>query len=158
MRPLAAALGLPLSVLLAGAATAGAAAEQGPSPRPVVSAFRFTPQPLKPGRTGSFRFLTTREGGAIITLARQLAGRRAHAGGRCLAPARAPKATRVCLRAIPVGRLRFAVDAGEGRKRFDGRLDRRRLAPGRYRATLRILNDAFGDSDPARLTLRIAAR
>lgn len=157
MRLLATGLGLPLAALAAGAGTAASAATEDTSPRPVVVDFRFAPQPLKPGGSGIFAFLTSREGGATITLARQATGRRAGSGGGCVAPAKAPRGA-ACLRSIPAGRLRFAVDAGPATRRFDGRVNGRRLAAGRYRATLLILNDAFGDSDPVRLTLRIAAK
>lgn len=154
-------LGLPLTALVVGTPLmvggAPAAADEGPSPRPKLSEFRFAPQPLTPGQTGFFSFITTREGGATITLERQLAGRRAPTGGGCVAPRQAPRGAS-CLRALPAGRLRFAADAGEARKRFNGRIGGKALAAGRYRATLLILNDAFGDSDPARLTLRIAAK
>ncbi|MCW2999497.1 MAG: hypothetical protein JWN65_3046 [Solirubrobacterales bacterium] len=101
---------------------------------PVVTGFTFRPATLRPGAKGAFRFTTSREGAGTIVLAR-LRG-----GGRT----------------VPAGRLRFAVDAGEGRRSFDGRVAGRRLKAGRYRATVTVTNASTGTSAPRRLTFRIA--
>lgn len=102
---------------------------------PVVTGFRFRPLVLKPQTTGAFRFTTSREGAGSIVLAR----------------------VRMDGLAVPVGRLRFAVDAGEGRRAFDGRLAGRRLRAGRYRATVTVLNAAGGRSTPRRVSFRIVS-
>ncbi|MCW3017439.1 MAG: hypothetical protein JWO02_4531 [Solirubrobacterales bacterium] len=115
-------------------ATAADAGVGTPAAAPVVTAFSFRPATLRPGFKGAFRFTTSREGAGSIALARQ------GTGGR----------------AVPLGRLRFAVDAGEGKKSFDGKIGGRRLKAGRYRATLTVTNSST--SVPRRLTFRIAAR
>ncbi|WP_354700291.1 hypothetical protein DSM112329_00559 [Paraconexibacter sp. AEG42_29] len=128
---------------------------QAPAAAPAVSELRFAPQPLRPGRTGTFRFLTTHGGAVTIALHRQVVGRRQ--GTRCVSPAKARPGARPCLQAVPVGTLRSAVDPGEGARRFDGIVAGRRLPPGRYRATLRVTSGAAGVSAPAYVTVRIAA-
>ncbi len=102
---------------------------------PVVTGFRFRPVVLKPQSTGAFRFITSREGAGSIVLAR----------------------VRRDGLAVPVGRLRFAVDAGDGRRAFDGQLAGRRLRAGRYRATVTVINAGGGRSAPRRAGFRIAA-
>jgi hypothetical protein len=99
-----------------------------------VSAFRLSPSTLRPPSPGAFRFFTTREGAASIAIAR----------------------ITTTGRYLPVGRLRFAVDAGEARRRFDGRVGGRRLTPGRYRAAVTVSNEQTGPSAPRRLTFRVA--
>ncbi len=123
-----------VTVVLAGHAGARAVAADATGERPVVSSFRFKPTTLRRGHRGAFSFLTTREGAGSLTLAR-ITSR-----GRL----------------VPAGRLRFAVDAGEGRKAFDGRVARKRLAPGLYHATVTVTNAAGGRSQARRLTFRIA--
>jgi hypothetical protein len=152
----AAGLGL---VLILAACHAGGVATAGtvdPTAPPGLKLFTFAPQPLHVGDSGTFRFVTSRAGAATIALDRQVAGRRV--AGRCVAPAGAPDGAPACLRAIASGRLRFSVDAGEGLRRFDGRIAGRRLIAGRYRATLRVVNAEVGSSAPAYVTVRIAAK
>ncbi len=114
----------------------GAPAVTAQAARPVVSAFTLRPTILRPGVKATFRFLTTRSGSGSIALAR----------------------ITTTGRYLRVGRLRFAVDAGEGKRSFDGRIDGRRLAAGRYRATVTVRNAITGTSVPRRLTFRMTAR
>lgn len=124
-----------VTVALAGHTGARAAATDAAGERPVVSSFRFTPTTLRRGHHGAFSFLTTREGAGSITLARITSRSRL----------------------VPAGRLRFAVDAGDGRKTFDGRIAAKRLPPGLYHATVTVTNAGGGGRSKARrLTFRIA--
>ncbi|MCW2958237.1 MAG: hypothetical protein JWP18_1040 [Solirubrobacterales bacterium] len=128
---------LPCAALLAPAAApaAGGGRTAFAGAPPTVTGFRLAPVTLRRGSVGAFRFVTSREGAGSIVLARITST------GRF----------------VTAGRLRFAVDAGEGRKRFDGKLGGRRLAPGRYRATITVTNAETGASAPRRSTFRIAA-
>lgn len=155
MRRALIALTLP-AALAALALAPGTGAAITPVSPPQVSGLRFAPSPLTPGTRGAFRFVVSRAGSVTIALARQTGGRRS-AAGACVAPARAPRGT-ACARSIPVGTLRSAVDAGEGLRRFDGTVAGRALPAGLYRATLRVRSAEAGTSEPATVTLRIAAR
>jgi hypothetical protein len=152
------AAGLGLLLILA-ACDAGGVATAGtvdPTAPPGLKLFTFAPQPLHVGDPGSFRFVTSRAGAATIALDRQVPGRRV--GTRCVTPAAAPARAAACLKAIPSGKLRFSVDAGDGLRRFDGRVGGRALPAGRYRATLRVVNAEVGSSAPAYVTVRIVAK
>lgn len=162
MRPLP--LGTGVLLLAAATALAGGPARAQTTPPdpldptlpPLLASFQFTPKILHPGDKGEFRFVTSRSGAATITLDRQVAGRAV--GGRCVAPTAANATAPACLKAVPSGRLRSAVDAGEGLRRFDGTVNGHRLTAGRYRATLRVVSAEVGSSAPAYATVRIAAR
>jgi hypothetical protein len=125
-----------LAAAVVQAPATGVAADDARPAAPVGAGFSFKPATLRPGARGAFRFTTSREGAGAIVL-EQL-----RSGGR----------------RVPAGRLRFAVDAGEGKKSFDGRIAGTRLKAGRYRATVTVTNADTGASAPRRLTFRIAGR
>lgn len=126
-----------LTAVLAGGPVAALAQDDGTAATdaPTVSDFVFSPSVLRPGRKGAFRFLTSREGAGSITLSRITSTGSLQYKGR----------------------LRFAVDAGEGRRSFDGKIAGKRLPSGRYRATVVVTNAATGASAPRKLTFRIAS-
>ena len=89
-----------------------------------------------------------------IAIERLVAGRRV--GRRCLAATRARRHRARCTRALRRGTLvRADVAAGRRSTPFTGRLGRRSLAPGRYRATLRATDPAGNVSRPATIRFRI---
>lgn len=95
-----------------------------------VTAGRTRPRPAR-GTTISFSL----DGGASVTVALQrvAAGRRV--GSRCAAPRRGSRGRR-CTRLLAAGTLRRAGHAGANAISFSGRVGRRALAPGSYRATV----------------------
>jgi hypothetical protein len=123
---------------------------------PSITNLRFTPKALKPGGHGEFRFLTARSGALTVTISRQTGGRKA--GSRCVAAKRAPAGAKPCQITVTVGKLRSSVDVGEGLRRFDGTIDGRALAPGRYRAGLTVTSAGTGVSPPAYVAVRIVAK
>jgi Tol biopolymer transport system component len=69
-------------------------------------------------------------------------------GKRCLAP-RPNRRGRVCQRAIRRGTVAFAGRQGANSRAFTGKIGRKLLAPGRYRATI-IARDAAGNASVPR--------
>ena len=108
----------------------------------------------KPGT--AFRFDLSARADVTIALHRRAAGRRA--GGRCRKPAPRLRKRPACVRLLARGKLVRAGRA-EGRHSiaFSGRVGRRALPRGRYRATLRARN-AAGASQPVRLAFRVVRR
>ena len=82
-----------------------------------------------------------------IVIARARPGRRVD--GRCRRPTRANRGRPRCTRHVAVGTLRRNALQGANRVAFSGRIGRRALAAGTYRATIRA-RDAAGNRSPAR--------
>jgi streptogramin lyase len=82
-----------------------------------------------------------------ITIARARSGRRV--GGRCRRPTRANRGRPRCTRYVAAGTLRRAALQGANTLAFSGRIGRRALPAGSYRAALRA-RDAAGNRSPAR--------
>jgi hypothetical protein len=92
----------------------------------------------------------------VFTIQRQRAGRKV--GKRCRKPTRANRKKRHCKRFVRVGRFAKASTAGANTKGFSGRIGRKSLKPGRYRATL-VATDAAGNhSRTKRLRFRVVRR
>jgi hypothetical protein len=67
----------------------------------------------------------------------------------------AERSTRATPRLARIVKLTRSSRAGGNRVRFSGRVGRRTLRPGRYRATLTAVDQAGGRSKPSALTFRI---
>jgi hypothetical protein len=92
-----------------------------------------------------------------LAFAQTRAGRRV--GRRCLAPSRARRHRRACLRTVSAGSLSFKAHGGINRVRFQGRLSRRHaLTPGRYRLTITATDEAGSRSRARVLAFTILAR
>jgi hypothetical protein len=118
-----------------------------------ATAPRFS-RPLRLHRT-RFRFGLTEPATVTITVTRERPGRRV--GGRCRVPTRRTRRAPRCVRLFAVGRLRHEAPAGVSTVRFDARVvARRRLRPGRYRATA-VARDAAGNASQARVRFVIRA-
>lgn len=119
-----------------------------PNPPPVLSALSLQRRVFVVGRAPTapssarrlargtrFRFRLSELSDVTIRFERALAGRRA--GRRCVAPPRRPKG-RPCARFKPLRQtlLRRGLAAGRQSVAFSGRIGRRPLVPGSYRATL----------------------
>ena len=80
-------------------------------------------------------------------------------GRRCEAPIRKLRERRRCTRYKRAGTLtRRNLPAGRNTIRFSGRIGKRALAPGGYRATVTATDPAGNRSTPTRATFRIARR
>jgi hypothetical protein len=105
-------------------------------------------------RGTAFRYTLSERARVTIAIDRLLPGRRV--GRRCLAATRARRHRPRCTRALRRGTLvRTGVVAGRRSTPFSGRLGRRSLAPGRYRATLRATDAAGNVSRPATIRFRV---
>ena len=119
----------------------------GPPPdRPVVRGFDFSPNRIAVGRRrtpvaalargGRFSFRLSAAAQVTIRIDRRLAGRRRR--GRCVAPR--PGLRRRCVRHRRRGALKRDRQAGKSRVRFSGRIGRKALTAGTYRATITAIN------------------
>jgi hypothetical protein len=91
-----------------------------------------------------------------IVIERSLPGRRS--GKRCVKPTARNRGARRCRRYRKVTTLRTPAPAGRRATRFSGRVRRRALARGRYRARLVAIDPAGGRSPERRLRFRIVRR
>jgi len=112
---------------------------------------------VKAGTT--FRYSLSEESTVRITIERALPGRRARKrSGPCRAPTRSRAKNRKCTRYKRSGTL---IRKGEGPGRdstaFSGRIGRKALKPGRYRATLRATDAAGNRSTAKRLRFTVVA-
>ena len=96
-------------------------------------------------RTGtSFRYRLDRAATVTFTIKRRTSGRRV--GGRCRAKTKANARRRACALYRTKGRLKHRGRKGRNAKKFNGRLRKRALAPGRYRAVAVAVNSGFKSS------------
>lgn len=117
---------------------------------PVIRRFRVVPArflvALKPGSRGAqqgrrakrgttFRFRLSNRASVRIVIQRRLPGRRV--GKRCRKPTQHFRGRPRCARFVRRGTLtRRNLKAGSRRVRFSGRIRKRKLSPGRYRASI----------------------
>jgi hypothetical protein len=122
-----------------------------------VFAVGARPTPLsalsRPPRGTVFRFALTESASARIKIQRGLPGRRVR--GRCRRPSPELSSRPRCTRWVTKGTLRRRASAGLNRVRFSGRLGRRALRVGRYRAVLVAVDAAGNRSRPARVGFRV---
>jgi len=111
--------------------------------RPVSSAKRGT----------AFRYGLSERARVLFTIERALPGRRA--GGRCAKPSGKNRGRRRCTRYIRFGRFAQEGRSGSNAKRYSGRIGRRYMRPGQYRATLAARDPAGNRSRPRALRLRV---
>lgn len=107
-------------------------------------------------RGTAFRFRLSESAAVKISMARLLPGRRV--GKSCRKPAARLMHHRACTRSIAAGTLRRAEAAGSAKVKFSGRIGRRALGPGRYRATIRATDAAGNASADEVAAFRIVAR
>lgn len=99
--------------------------------------------------------LTLDEGATVrIVIARELPGRRVR--GRCRATG--PRTARRCTRVVAKGTLTRVLPAGAARVAFSGRIGRRALAVGRYRATISATDAAGNRRTVKPLRFRVVRR
>jgi hypothetical protein len=101
----------------------------------------------------TFRYRLSELARVVFTIERVLPGRRVK--GRCVKPTRSNARKPKCNRFLLVGRFAMQAATGTNTKRFSGRIGRKTLRVGRYRATL-IAKDPSGNvSKPRRLNFRV---
>jgi hypothetical protein len=103
-----------------------------------------------------FRHTLSEDARVLVTLQRARAGRRV--GRSCRKRARSNRKRRRCTRFVRAGRFAKQSTAGANRHPFSGRIGRRSLRPGKYRATL-VATDAAGNrSASRRLKFKVVKR
>ncbi len=132
---------------------------------PVISAASVRPRVFavvtrgRPGgrrrapRGTSFRYVLSEPARVIFTIERKALGRKV--GGRCLRPTRGNRGRRRCARYRRVGSFSQQGQARANRRRFGGRIARRSLRPGAYRASVRASDPARNRSRARRLYFRV---
>ena len=115
------------------------------------AAARRSRKPVKRGTT--FRYQLSEAATVTIVIERRARGRKV--GSRCVKPTKRNARKRSCNRWVRVGSLRAAEQAGQQSMAFSGRIGKRALAPGRYRARV-TAKDALGArSTERRLAFRV---
>jgi hypothetical protein len=101
----------------------------------------------------SFRYTLSENARVVVTIERATTGRKA--GGKCLKQTRPNRKRRPCTLYVPAGRFATQSPAGADRHAFSGKIGRKSLKPGSYRATL-VATDASGNLGlPKRLSFKI---
>jgi len=108
-------------------------------------------------RKGSaFRYVISERARVTIRIERRKPGRRV--GRKCRKPSPRLRKRKSCARFVSVGTLtRRARPAGRKTTAFSGRIGRKALKPGRYRATLRAIDPAGNRSAVRRIAFRVVA-
>jgi hypothetical protein len=123
--------------------------------RPVISALSMTNKVFKKGTT--IRYTLSEAAKARFTIERALSGRKS--GKKCVKPSKTLSKKKKCTRYSAVGTLtRSKAVAGANKLAFTGRIDRKKLAPGNYRITLRATDAAGNVSKPRTTTFRIVKK
>jgi hypothetical protein len=128
---------------------------------PVLDRFTVTNTIFRPAaraaarrpRGTRFRYRLSEEATVRISIARRALGRRV--GRRCRPPSRRLSGRRRCVRYVRVGVLRASGKAGANKLRFTGRIGRRALRPGRYRARATATDLAGNIGAERHLTFRV---
>jgi Tol biopolymer transport system component len=126
------------------------------SRRFAIASKRTAVSARKARRGTEFRFRLSETARTTITIARAKPGRRS--GKRCVKPRK--RLRKRCTRYVAVRPVlrRSKTKQGQNRVAFTGRLGKKRLQPGRYRATL-VATDAAGNrSKPKSITFTVVRR
>jgi hypothetical protein len=104
----------------------------------------------------AFRYRLSENARVLFTIQRSTVGRKV--GRKCQKQTPKNRKRRRCTRFVRVGRFAVQSAAGPNRHRFSGKIGRKSLKPGKYRATL-VATDAAGNhSARRRLNFKIVKR
>lgn len=107
-------------------------------------------------RGTTFVYTVSEPARVVFTIHAKQIGRRVR--GKCRAPTRRNTGRRKCTRFVRRGAFAHNGATGANRKKFSGKIGRRRLRPGRYRASL-VARDAAGNASKVkRLNFRVVRR
>jgi CSLREA domain-containing protein len=117
---------------------------------------REKPAAARARKGTTFRFRLSEAARVVFDIQQPRPGRRV--AGRCVKPKRSNRRRPACKRFVTAARFAVTAKAGDNVKKFSGRVGRRALKPGRYRATLTATDAAGNSSTPKRLALRVVRR
>jgi hypothetical protein len=120
--------------------------KSGAAERPVAAALKGT----------TFHYALSEDARVVFTIQQALPGRRS--GSRCVSPTRRNRGKRKCTRFVSFGRFAVASKAHSNSKPFSGRIGRKAMRPGTYRAILAATDSAGNTSKPATLKLKVVRR
>jgi hypothetical protein len=134
---------------------------------PLVGGFRAAPSLFAVARAGTpvaarlargtrFRYTLTEQARVTLKIQRALPGRRVR--GKCVRPSQRLTRAKRCIRYRTVGALTRNANSGTSSTSFTGRLGKRALRPGRYRALITATDTAGNRSAPRSARFRIAGR
>jgi hypothetical protein len=101
----------------------------------------------------TFRYTLSRAGRVVFLFERKTNGRRV--GKRCRKATKRNRKRRRCTRYVKTAAFAAQGVAGKNKRKFSGRIRRRKLRPGRYRVTLTAIDAAGVKSARKRLSVRI---
>jgi len=104
----------------------------------------------------TFQYTLSEPATVRVVISQTRSGRRK--GKRCLAPTRKLRKARKCTRTSVKGTLTRTSHQGANRVAFSGRIGSRKLAPGRYQATLTATDPAKNASKPKTIAFTIVKR
>jgi hypothetical protein len=131
----------------------GAAADTSP---PVISGLSLSKTKFVAGKGTTFRFRISEPASVRIVISKPTAGRRV--AKKCRPKTRKNRHRRKCTYFKTVTTIRrTTLPAGAVAIRFSGKIGKRKLRPGRYRATI-IVTDAAGNVSRATVTFKIVRR
>jgi hypothetical protein len=104
----------------------------------------------------TFRYTLSEPARVVFTIQRARPGRRQ--GKACRKPSRANRRSKKCTRFELFGRFAQQGAAGANSKRWSGKIGKRKVSPGKYRATLLATDSAGNRSLPKRLGFRVVRR
>jgi hypothetical protein len=113
-----------------------------------------TPIAARVSRGTHFRYTLSEAARVTLTIQRALAGRRK--GAKCVRPSPQLKRAKRCTRYHTTGTLTRAATNGANSTTFTGRIGRRALPPGTYRAIITATDAAGNRSTPTAARFRIA--
>ena len=148
------------------APTGGADGTPADTQAPLIGSFRATPSLFALARAATpvaaalphgtrFRYVLSEQARVKLKVERALLGRRA--GGRCVRPSPRLRQAQRCTRYVSVGTLRRTGAKGANSIRFTGRIGKRALRPGRYRAVIAAADVAGNRSALRTARFRVAA-
>jgi hypothetical protein len=118
---------------------------KGAAETPVAAAKKKKKKKVKKGTT--FRYTLSEAGRVVFTI--RLTGKGRKVGTKCKKPAKSNRKKKACVRYKLIGAFAQQASAGKNSKKFSGRIGKKKLAPGRYSATL-VATDAAGNRSQAR--------
>jgi hypothetical protein len=104
----------------------------------------------------TFIYTVSESARVVFTIESKQRGRRV--GRSCRKPSRSNRRRKACVRYVRFGAFVHQGAPGANRKAFSGRIGRKALKPGSYRASLAATDAAGNPSKPKRLNLKVVRR